>query len=398
LKLLTRHAFRMTDGELENYLSQCETRIHEAAGLFDVDLSTLGNSADLMLQANEQLAQLTLKEHIASTQATFRQHQVELEKQQLETRNRELQQRALHDPLTGVYNRTFFDESLQREVNRCQREAAPIAVLFVDIDHFKSINDTHGHAAGDQVLRHVAQVLQETIRTSDILARYGGEEFVVLVHQPAEKGLQRLAERLRQAVTAASCATDSQSISAACSVGAAIALPGRKEREVGTRLLAAADECLYEAKRSGRNCVRFRSLVSEADQALQQLVAAQRFSRWLVHEKLLDVAGVSRALVDCPPQSTRLGELGIAAGYFTANQVQAVLVEQDVSGDRFGEIAVRQSLLTQSQLAQLLALQYENPKRLTASIIRLGLMTPEQAAEALEHYMEQCQAPTTVSV
>jgi two-component system, cell cycle response regulator len=398
LKVLTRHAFRMSDNELEDYLKQCETRIHEAGGLFDVDLSTLGSSADLMVQANEQLAQLTLKEHVASTQATFRQHQVELEKQQLETRNRELQQRALHDPLTGVYNRTFFDESLQREVNRCQREAAPLAALFVDIDHFKSINDTHGHASGDIVLRHVAQILQETLRTSDILARYGGEEFVVLVHQPAEKGLQRLAERLREAVATLPCSADNRLISATCSVGAAIALPGRKERDVGSRLLAAADECLYEAKRSGRNRVQFRSLVSQADQTLQQLVAAQRFSRWLVNEKLLDVASVSRALVDCPPQSTRLGELGLSAGYFTANQVQAVLIEQDVCGDRFGEIAVRQGLLTQSQLAQLLALQYENPNRLTASIMRLGLMTPDQATAALERYMEQCHAHATASV
>jgi hypothetical protein len=248
------------------------------------------------------------------------------------------------------------------------------------------------------VLRHVAQILQETIRTSDILARYGGEEFVVLVHQPAEKGLQRLAERLRQAVATTPCPIDHQTISATCSVGAAIALPGRKEREVGTRLLAAADECLYDSKRSGRNCVRFRSLVSDADQALQQLVAAQRFSRWLVNEKLLDVAAVSRALVDCPPQSTRIGELGLTAGYFTANQVQAVLLDQDVSGDRFGEIAIRQGLLTQSQLSQLLALQHENPKRLTASIVRLGLMSPDQAADALERYIEQCHAQVAASV
>ncbi|MDZ4684525.1 MAG: GGDEF domain-containing protein [Planctomycetaceae bacterium] len=388
LQSLAKHALQLYGEELDEFLTQCETRAREASPLFDVDLSTLGSSAELILQANEQLAQLALKEHVASTQATVRQQMVEQENQQLETRNHELQKRALHDPLTGVYNRAFFDESLSREAFRCQREAAPIAVLFVDIDHFKVVNDTLGHAMGDQVLRHIALTLQETLRESDILARFGGEEFVVLVHQPAEKGLQKLAERVRAAIAGAPFRYGEQSIPATCSVGCAIALPGRKERDVGAKLLAAADECLYEAKRSGRNQTAFRSLVSEADHTLQQLVTAQRFSRWLVNEKLLDIASVSRALVHCPPQTTRLGELGLDAGYLSTEQVQAIIGEQEDSGDRFGVVAVRQGVLTQSLLAQLLALQYENPKRLAASIIRLGLMSPEQTMAALERYSD----------
>jgi diguanylate cyclase (GGDEF)-like protein len=392
LMMLTRHGFQLSGDELNEYLKQCDGRIREAGDLFDVDLSELGSSADLMLQANEQLAQLALKEHVASTQATVRHELAEKERQHLETRNRELQQRALHDPLTGVYNRTFFNESLEREVHRCQREAAPIAALFLDIDHFKTVNDTRGHATGDAVLKHVAHILRETTRNSDVLARYGGEEFVVLVHQPAEKGLQRLAERLREAVASMPCPDPTQPISVTCSVGAAMALPGRKERDVGVRLLAAADECLYEAKRAGRNRVQFRSLVSEADRALQQLVAGHRFSRWLVNEKLLDITSVSRALVDCPPQNSRIGELAVHGGYLTEEQVDTVLAQQESSGDRFGEVAIRLGLLSQSQVAQLLALQHENPQRLAASIIKVGLMLPDQAAAALERYSRQAMS------
>jgi diguanylate cyclase (GGDEF)-like protein len=389
MRKLADQAFGISQSELEDsFLPQCEDRIRKTGHLFDVELCAPGSSAELMVQANEQLAQLALREHVSNTHATLKQQLTEQEKQELESRNRELRQRVLHDPLTGIYNRALFEESLQKEVERSQRHATPLAVLFVDIDHFKAVNDTHGHAVGDEVLKLVAATLQGAVRSSDVLARYGGEEFVVLVHQPAEKGLQRLADRLRQAVAAVVLANEAVTLSVTCSVGAAIALPGRKEVDVGAKLLAAADECLYQAKRAGRNRIQFRSLISPADRELQQMVAAQRFSRWLVNEQVLDLPGVSRALINCQPSATRLGELGLDAGFLTFEQIDNILREQEACGDRFGEIAVRQGALDQQQLARLLALQHENPRQLASVIIRLGLLTPQQATMALERFRD----------
>ncbi len=372
---------------LEGYLHDCSVRIEQAAGLFSVDVSELGDPGDLMVQANEQLVHLTLREHVASTQATIRHQEVEREMAVLETQNRELQKQALHDPLTGLYNRNYFDESLEREVSRGQRLAAPVAVIFADIDHFKKFNDTYGHQFGDTVLQRVAKAFQQTLRTSDILARYGGEEFVILVGQPTEKGVERLAERIRERLQAEPLEFQGQTIHVTCSLGAAIAIPGRKEQGVGTRLVAAADACLYEAKHAGRNQVRLKSLISDLDRQVIQMVTNQRFSRWLVSQGLLDVPSASRALLEAPVQAARIGELAEMYGYLTPGQVTKVMEEQNVCGERFGGIAVRLGYMTLDQLVHLLMLQQENPKQLAAIVIRMGLLAPDKAAQALEQYI-----------
>ncbi len=372
---------------LDSYLQDCSVRIEQAAGLFSVDVTELGDPAELMVQANDQLVQLTLREHVASTQATIRHQEAEREKAVLETQNRELQKQALHDPLTGLYNRNYFDESLEREVSRGQRLAAPVAVIFADIDHFKKFNDTYGHAFGDIVLQRVAKAFQATLRTSDVLSRYGGEEFVVLVGQPTEKGVERLAERIRERIQAEPLEFEGKSVHVTCSLGAAIAIPGRKEQGVGKRLVAAADECLYVAKNGGRNQVRVRSLISDLDRQVLQMVTNQRFSRWLVSQGLLDVPSASRALLEAPVQSSRIGELAEMYGYLTGAQVASVMEEQQVCGERFGAIAVRFGFLTLDQLVHLLTLQQENPKQLAAVVMRMGLLAPDKVARALEQYI-----------
>lgn len=372
---------------LDAYLQDCSVRIEQAAGLFSVDVTELGDPADLMVQANEQLVQLTLREHVASTQATIRQQEAEKEKAELETQNRALQQQALHDPLTGVLNRNYFDESLEREIARCQRLAAPVAVLFADIDHFKKFNDTYGHQFGDLVLQQVAKAFQATLRSSDILSRYGGEEFVVLVSQPTEKGVERLAERIRERIAAEVLDFNGQPVRVTCSLGTAIAIPGRREQGVAKRLVSAADECLYEAKHGGRNLVRSKSLISDIDRQVMHMVTNQRFSRWLVAQGLLDVPSASRALLEAPVQPARIGELAEMYGYMTAAQTGHVAAEQETCGDRFGAIAVRLGYISLNCLVHLLTLQQENPKQLAAVIIRLGLLAPDQAARALEQYI-----------
>jgi two-component system cell cycle response regulator len=164
---------------------------------------------------------------------------------------KQLFESALRDGLTNTFNRRYFLDRLHGELRFAVRHGKPIALLFVDIDHFKKINDTYGHQAGDQVLAGVARVMMTTIRAEDVLARYGGEEFAVICREIELAGAEALAKRLVAAVSRKPFEFGGQQISTTISVGAAV---DRGKSEAQT-FIAAADSAMYEAKRSGRNRV-----------------------------------------------------------------------------------------------------------------------------------------------
>lgn len=371
--------------ETSDFLRQTELSWQQQISLLRFDEST--SPAELMMQANEQLVRLTLRAHVACTQATLRQQLAEQERRDLEFQNKQLQKQALHDPLTKVYNRQFFDEMLDTEAKRCTRCATPIGLIFADVDHFKQINDTYGHQFGDVVLQQMVKVFATSIRNSDVLARFGGEEFVILVNQPTERGLERLAEKIRRRVEEEPFLFGDMRVPVTVSLGAAIAVPGREDKDLPHRLIAAADASLYDAKRSGRNRCCTRSLVDEHERMLAQQVLQHRFSRWLVAKRLLDIPSVSKALLDCTTENSRIGDLAIQAHYLADDQVTHILELQEKTGERFGVAAVRLGWINQHQLVHLLSLQQENPKHLAAAIIRLGLLPPTKTAAALDEYM-----------
>src|SRR6478752_1441614 len=158
---------------------------------------------------------------------------------------------ALRDGLTSTFNRRYFVDRLHAEIRFAHRHEKSLALLFVDIDHFKKINDEHGHLAGDEVLASVARVMTETIRAEDVLARYGGEEFAVICREIDETGAQKLGERLRAAVAEHKFEHDGKVIPVTVSVGAAI----EGKVDDAQAFNAAADAAMYEAKRAGRNRV-----------------------------------------------------------------------------------------------------------------------------------------------
>ena len=175
---------------------------------------------------------------------------VELQKE-LITAREALREQATTDTLTGVANRRMIVEALDRELERSLRVGAPCAVVFVDLDHFKRVNDTHGHAAGDAVLRATASTMRSTLRPYDLIGRYGGEEFVVVLPGCDAAGAQAAAERLRASIAAAAVSVGKVTLRVTCSLGIAVAGPGSARDRDG--LLAAADAALYEAKKAGRN-------------------------------------------------------------------------------------------------------------------------------------------------
>lgn len=157
---------------------------------------------------------------------------------------------AHHDPLTGVGNRAALENTLNREVNLALRHDQPLSLLVVDIDWFKQVNDRHGHTVGDAVLRSVAHVMSNVLRSDDLLFRYGGEEFVVLLRGTRQEGAVVLAERIRTAVEAAVCVYEGKNIGVTVSIGVA-----SLREEGGDKLFDRADHALYEAKQQGRNRV-----------------------------------------------------------------------------------------------------------------------------------------------
>lgn len=170
-----------------------------------------------------------------------------------------LQEQALRDPLTGLYNRRYLEEACARELARAQREGYPVALAMFDLDRFKSINDTYGHAAGDEVLIAVAELLQQQARVSDVACRYGGEEFVLLLPRIALAEARVRVEELRQACAERTILFGSLPLSVTLSAGlAAYPAHGLTAREI----IARADDALYRAKNAGRNCVEVWDEVS----------------------------------------------------------------------------------------------------------------------------------------
>jgi len=158
---------------------------------------------------------------------------------------------ALRDGLTATFNRRYFIDRLNAEVRFAQRHEKMLALLFVDIDHFKALNDKFGHPAGDEVLAGVARVMTSAIRAEDVLARYGGEEFAVICREIEAEGAHALGERLRVAVESQSFEHEGRVIPVTVSVGV---VAGCKVDDTQA-FIAAADAAMYEAKRAGRNRV-----------------------------------------------------------------------------------------------------------------------------------------------
>ncbi|MBL7648500.1 MAG: GGDEF domain-containing protein [Candidatus Hydrogenedentes bacterium] len=164
-----------------------------------------------------------------------------------------LEHQATHDVLTGLWNRGTILEILDKELARSQRAGHPAAALMIDIDHFKQVNDRHGHLAGDEVLREVSRRLAEVVRKGDALGRYGGEEFLVVLAMDNIAEAETAVDRLRRSIAAVPVTAGNEALSVSVSVGMGIVKSG--EYATGETLLRLADEALYAAKASGRNRV-----------------------------------------------------------------------------------------------------------------------------------------------
>lgn len=198
------------------------------------EMSALSNAVDRMTRRL-----ITLNEQMED--------KVKLRTQELEAANRELDRQSRSDHLTGVLNRRGFEAQLKLNLASARRRTSPMSVIIIDLDHFKQVNDTHGHDVGDQVIRHLSDTLRQRLRDSDIIARIGGEEFAALLPDTDAKGAMILAEELVKVV-----ASRQAPVVGKVTISAGVSQLDVKLEDMGD-LIKGADEALYVAKRSGRN-------------------------------------------------------------------------------------------------------------------------------------------------
>lgn len=172
---------------------------------------------------------------------------------EIESLNLRLREQALRDPLTQLHNRRYFEESIGRDVARALRLNEPLAILTLDLDHFKLVNDTHGHGTGDRVLQSLAGVISTGVRSSDLICRFGGEEFTVSLRGATEAAALARAEQWRSRFEESRVVTDA-GVPVDCTLSVGVAMFGGAGDTIEATLLRA-DEALYEAKHQGRNRV-----------------------------------------------------------------------------------------------------------------------------------------------
>jgi diguanylate cyclase (GGDEF)-like protein len=226
----------------------------EAWGVLHLRAAVLGpswseGSHDPKTHSNQQLA-VTVAEQSALALANLKLRE-------------SLRQQSIRDPLTGLFNRRYLEETLERELARAERKATALAVIMMDIDHFKLFNDSFGHAAGDAVLRDLGKLLQQHVRGEDIACRYGGEEFALVLPEASLAVARQRAETLRERVQYLHVQHRAQALGAiSLSLGVAVFPEHGATHET---ILHAADEALYRAKRGGHNQVCESSSVEAAD-------------------------------------------------------------------------------------------------------------------------------------
>jgi diguanylate cyclase (GGDEF)-like protein len=226
---LAQHAQQRAQEQL--YANEHELRLEQAKSL------------DLQKQINEGL-EARVEERTASLQKAL---------QELSTANRQLAELSRRDSLTGLFNRQVLNEELERMLAQAKRSQQPIAMLMMDLDHFKKVNDQHGHLVGDACLQHAALRMQQRMRSNDLLVRFGGEEFAAVLCDTDQSGAMDLAEQLRADLASHPCMHQGLSIDLSLSIGVYTLIPDAgSDRE---QLLRHADQALYRAKAAGRNKV-----------------------------------------------------------------------------------------------------------------------------------------------
>ncbi len=238
---MAKNVHGMDAATVDALLTEIGTKTKEIAPLFEINLGSSDSYDNILKRANEALVNLTL--------------QSQAQAQTLQQQNESLKQQALSDRLTGLSNRAGFEQQSQTLWVDAQAAGQPLSLLMIDLDKFKSINDTYGHPAGDEVLRAVGKIVRGAARPQDLAARYGGEELTLVLPDTPREIAAIIAESVRKAVQAKPIQHGGTAIPVTASIGVASWEPASPLKTL-SHVLKAADLALYNAKHTGRNRVR----------------------------------------------------------------------------------------------------------------------------------------------
>jgi diguanylate cyclase (GGDEF)-like protein len=237
--------WELDEKQLDGLLQDIGSRTSEVASLFEINIGSHVEYTAILKKANDTLIELTLH--------------TQQQAQQLQVQNQQLKRRATTDLLTGLANRGEFDTFLATHFGNAVSNGQPISLLMIDIDRFKSINDTHGHQTGDAVLQHLGKLLQTAVRSEDLAARYGGEEMALVLPGTVRVTAAAIAETIRRSLASKPISVAGKQLAVTMSVGVASWEPG-SPLSTAAHLIKAADLAVYNAKHSGRNCVKVFTL------------------------------------------------------------------------------------------------------------------------------------------
>jgi len=252
VRKLAAKYFKLIDTDCDTLLDEIGKKTREAASLFEINIGSNVEYEAILRKANEALVEITIQ---SQQQATT-----------LQAQNQQLKVQATTDALTGLANRAHFDQTLADCFAAARAGGKPMALLMMDVDRFKLVNDTHGHPAGDLVLKTLGKLLRTAARNQDLAARYGGEEMVLLLPGTTRATASAIAETIRRAIAARPIAAGAVMLKITASVGVAAYEAGDPFLSP-EHLLKAADLAVYNAKHSGRNCVRVFGLKKAAPAA-----------------------------------------------------------------------------------------------------------------------------------
>lgn len=252
LQELLEKDFQLEATDIRSLLDEVATKSVEILTMFEIEPGAMKPYSQMLQEANEELGRLNLSYEQLVIELKEAKDKSEQLSSELKVANNRLNSLVYIDALTDLYNHRYFHESLNNELLRAQRYNSVISLIIFDIDHFKKVNDSYGHPAGDKVLSNIATTIKNTVRPSDIVARYGGEEFAVILPETDFTGVKVFAARLRRCVEGVTTQAGNHQIKVTISVGGTTFYPDKHICDKNL-LFKIADQALYMAKETGRN-------------------------------------------------------------------------------------------------------------------------------------------------
>ena len=244
--------FGFDEAKLREFLKPLNERVQELGALLNVDVGSNLNYATILSNVSEQIVQLTIQTSLESVREQQTKIKVENEAEIWKQAAHRLKEQTIRDPLTGLHNRPYLETCLTFELHRHRRRYSLLGLMFLDLDGFKSINDQFGHAFGDQVLKEVSAVMQNSVRSTDTLARFGGDEFCILLPNSSESAFKSIGDRLIRSIHRLELRFGRTLCLVGVSIGVAYCIPCAANH-TAQQLMEAADQSMYTSKQSGKN-------------------------------------------------------------------------------------------------------------------------------------------------